>query len=180
MPDRTPPIVCFDAEASHLHGFAFAAGGVVLAPDGEVAATFFALAEVPEDALSPWVRENVLPALAAERPTHPDLASMRAAFWAWLAVRPEGALVVVDCGWPVEANLLQACVDDSPARRMRGPSPLHEAATLLLAAGVDGSDEGRRACLGDARWGPLRPHHPVDDALASARLVREALLRLRR
>lgn len=81
-----------------------------------------------------------------------------------------GALCVVDCGWPVETTLLSACVDDNHGRRMRGPYPVHEVASLLLAAGMD--PDGTRSAMVSMHF-PSMPieinaHDPVFDAKVSA------------
>jgi len=173
-PGAEPPhVVCIDAEATRLHGEAFAVGGVVVGPDGSEVGSFYARCEMPGEAFSPWVRENVLPALADAPPTHPDPRSMRSALWDWLAARPEGSVVVADCGWPVECNLLQRCVEDDPAREMRGPYPLHEAASLALASGAPGAVDGDAPGAAP----PGRAHHPTWDARASAQAAHRALAR---
>ena len=72
---------------------------------------------------------------------------------------------------PVESGLFRACVEDSPAERTwEGPYPLHEVATLLLAAGID-PDIDRVEFSGLTG---LTKHNPIDDSLASAACWRKA------
>lgn len=168
-------IVSFDAESNGLHGAAFAIGAVVLnACTGDVLETFAARVADPEP-LDPWVAANVVPKLSDLRITHASAREMRDAFWAWLSARKESAIVVVDCGWPVEAGLLSACVADDPSRAFGGPYPLHEVATMLQCAGMDPlASYGEQVLPGQSH----RQHHPVYDAHVSALCARMALERL--
>lgn len=171
-----PWVVSFDAEANGLHGEVFAVGAVLLDPCGRLVKQFNARCPI-EGTVVPWVRSNVLPALGNEV-SHLTPRWMRDDFWSWLtetmAAHPK-ALVVVDCGWPVEAGLLSACVADDPSRAFKGPYPLHEVATLLAAAGLDPlASYGEAVLPGQGH----RRHHPVYDAHVSALCARMALERL--
>lgn len=170
----TRPILSFDAEANGLHGEAFADGAVLLNPDGTDAEVFCARCPIEGD-VDPWVRDNVLPALDGVPVTHKTPAALRAAFWSWLTERQNASLVVVDCGWPVEAGLLSACVADDPTRAFKGPYPLHEVATLLLVAGRDSLASYAAEVLSPGALARHRKHHPVDDARVSALCARMAL-----
>lgn len=165
-------ILSFDAESNGLHGEAFAIGAVLLPDDpNSLTEHFFARCPIAGD-VDPWVRDNVLPPLAAERETHATAREMRDAFWTWLTSHMTGAVVVVDCGWPVEAGVLSACVADDPSRAFKGPYPLHEVASLLLAAGLDPlASYAEQVFPGHSE----RKHHPVYDAYVSALCARMAL-----
>ncbi len=169
------PLLSFDAESNGLHGEAFAIGAVVLSPDGSDVETFYARCPIVGD-VDPWVRDNVLPALADAPETHATPREMRDAFWYWLLARKKECLVVVDCGWPVEAGLLSACVSDFPARAFAGPYPLHEVASLLFAAGLDPMASYAERVLSPEALATHRKHHPVDDARVSALCARLALV----
>lgn len=168
-------ILSFDAESNGLHGEAFAIGAVILAPDASDAATFYARCPIAGD-IDPWVRDNVLPALVDAPETHATPRAMRDAFWLWLAARPVDTLVAVDCGWPVEAGLLIACVNDDPSRAFQGPYPMHEVASLLFAAGLDPLASYAEHVLSADALARHRKHHPVDDARVSARCALLALV----
>jgi len=169
------PILAFDAESNGLHGAAFAIGAVLLNPDGTDAETFCARCPIVGD-VDPWVRDHVLPALDGVPATFETPEAMRSAFWSWLTSRQSDALVVVDCGWPVEAGLMSACVDDDPSRAFKGPYPLHEVASLLFATGHDPLALYAERVLSPAQLTIHRKHHPVDDARVSALCARMALL----
>lgn len=171
-----PSILSFDAESNSLHGEAFAVGAVLLNPDGSDAETFYARCPIAGD-VDPWVRDNVLPALADAPETHATPRAMRDAFWSWLTARQADACVVVDCGWPVEAGLLIACVNDDPSRAFKGPYPMHEVASLLLAAGRDPMASYADRVLSPEALAAHRKHHPTDDARVSALCARLALAR---
>lgn len=165
-------IVCFDGESNGLHGEVFAVGGVVLdAATGREESTFYARAPDPVGA-DPWVAEHVIPRLGPEL-THPTVRTMREAFWAWLRWQMgqgDGVWVLVDCGWPVEARLLEACVGDDPeGRAFKGPYPLHELATLLTAAGRNPMAAYAEEVLTEGELADYHTHHPVWDARVSAR-----------
>lgn len=168
-------LLAFDVESNGLHGAAFAVGGVILDEQGNEVDTFFARAPDPTD-LDPWVRDNVLPGLPPE-PTHSNARAMRDAFWEWFMSQLD-VLVLADCAWPVEAGFLAACIADSKARAWSGPYPLHEVATLLLAAGMDPHASYAPCVLDPLELQRHRAHHPVDDARVSARAARLALARI--
>jgi hypothetical protein len=161
----------FDVESIGLHGEAFAWGYVVVDETGERldeqwAACHPGVARGDDDDRR-WVSDNIPRFEAAcESPT-----SLRGAFWlAWMQWKQRGAILVSDCGWPVEARFLAACVDDDPVRRKwDGPYPLHDLASVILA-------RGREPLETNTRLDDERPeHHPLADARQSARLLVEAL-----
>lgn len=159
-------IISFDAEANGLHGGAFAVGAVLVV-EGLVVEEFFARCPI-DGPVDPWVTEHVIPALRGSGVTHASAREMRDAFWTWLMSHKQDATIVCDCGWPVEAGLLSACVADDPSRAFEGPYPLHEVATLLLAAGMDSLANYAEMLLSPSEREVHRAHHPVDDARLSA------------
>jgi hypothetical protein len=165
----------FDCESIGLHGETFAVGYVIIDSSGkELERTCWACypdeAKGSEDGRR-WVKENV-PLLERNR-THPKY--VRGAFWgSWLIWKSRGAVLCADCAWPVEARFLAACVDDNPTtRQLAGPYPLHDLASLRLAAGFDSM------ATEDRLPHELPVHNPLADALQSARLLIETLSVLR-
>jgi hypothetical protein len=126
-----------------------------------------------------WVQDHCPPL----PPTRSTPADVRRAFWSqWTRWKAAGATLVADCGWPVEARFLAACVDDGrPAvrgggrsvpegpRDFAGPYPLHELSSLRLAAGHDLRAKPPRLA------GELPEHDPLADARFAARLLAEVL-----
>jgi hypothetical protein len=163
----------FDAESIGLSGEACAIGGGVYLEDG-TAQWEFTMA-CPQDACKgneagrKWVAENV-PAMDW---THNTPKEMRDSFWKlWEAAKAQGAIAMVECGWPVEANLMSQCIGDDPRREFQGPYPLHEIATYMTAAGMD-------AMATYPRLKPELPaHNPQSDARLSARLLAIAISKL--
>lgn len=161
----------FDVESVGLHGDGFAVGWVVVNRGGETISS--GLQSIPPqnaggtDEGRQWVNENV--------PTLPQtgvwLADLYNQFWAiWRYWSDQGAVLVADCAWPVEARFLAACVDDEPEERAwQGPYPLHDLASIVLARGGDPIATHER--LPDE----LPAHNPLNDARQSARLMIEAL-----
>lgn len=103
--------------------------------------------------------------------TSPTKLHLRNTFWhEWRRWADVGAVLVADCAWPVEANFLSACVRQNHAEReWRGPYPLHDLASVMLARGRNPLAPNDR--LPDE----LPAHHPLHDARQSARLLIEAL-----
>lgn len=163
----------FDVESVGLHGEGYAVGYVVVDPQG---------VEVDNGAAScpsceadgalddrEWVEANVDPHLG--EPTHSGPQAVRSWFWSkyqdWKT--KVGLELWTDCGWPVEANFLSACVaDKAEDRKWAGPYPLLDVAVALKSVGVDP--------LGTYSRLPseLPAHNPLADARQSARLLGDA------
>lgn len=81
--------------------------------------------------------------------------------------------MAVECGWPVEARFLNACIDDDRgARNWSGPYPMHEIASIMLSAGMDPmTTYDRLPC-------ELPAHEPLADARLSARLLAQVLSKI--
>lgn len=78
-----------------------------------------------------------------------------------------------DCGWPVEANFLSACVkDDWGDRCWQGPYPLMEIATVLQMAGLDPLGKY------DRQPDEMPVHDPTSDARQSGRMLFEAMQKI--
>lgn len=176
----------FDVESIGLHGEAFAvAGGVLEVGRLEVGrpglSDAFCFSIDPDEAGGSasdrqWVETNTPPILL----THNNPAGMRLDFWShWKRAlekyKPAGGIAMaVECGWPVEARFLAECIDDMPAlRKSAGPYPLHEIASFMAAAGMD------PMATYDRQTGEELKHHPLHDARQSARLLDQALGKLR-
>jgi len=117
-----------------------------------------------------WVKANI-PALAV---THRGPETMRYQFWEnWMKAKAEGAVMAADCGWPVEARFVIACIDDDPEnRKWNGPYPFMEIASFLAAAGMDPMTKY------DRTESEMPVHDPLGDARQSARLLSMALEKL--
>lgn len=162
----------FDVESIGLHGEGFAVAGGIYKEGGN-AIREFTYACPPLNATGnredrDWVHANVV----SIPPTHNYPNEVRQAFWTeWLNAKNKfnGIQMYVECGWPVEARFLNLCVDDSKdSRNWQGPYPLHEIASVMLAAGMD------PMATYDRQFKELPAHHPLADARLSARLFFEA------
>lgn len=176
--------VVVDAESLGLHGPAFAVGAVALT--ASAVADYRAgrrahpwveemraacdprplLARcVVEDEDRAWLEAHVWPHLGDN--LLPSDRAVREAFWSfWRRWAERGAWLVADCGWPVEAGLLSACVrDEWPARCYQGPYPMLDLATVLWATGVDPRLTFSR------EPDELPAHDPLRDARQTARLL---------
>lgn len=162
----------FDVESIGLHGDGFAVAWVVVNREGErlgegcMACPRDLCAGTDESRL--WVDENV-PPLEVTSPTPQHL---RNTFWhEWRHWADQGAVLVADCAWPVEANFLSACVRlNHTEREWQGPYPLHDLASVLLALGAEALSVTER--LPDE----LPAHHPLMDARQSARQLVACLM----
>lgn len=163
-----------DVESIGLHGEAFAVAGGIYRGAGAPQEEF--LFACPPDRCRGirgdrlWIKENVrLP-----EPTHPSPRAMRDAFWeCWVQIRRDGAMMVADCAWPVEARFLCQCIDDAPEKRSwEGPYPLLDVASILWVAGMEPPGDYERLPAESPA------HCPLADSRHSARLLREALHKL--
>lgn len=168
---KLPLYMVFDVESIGLHGEGFAVGYVVVNSNGvlQEQQRFVCPQSVASgsDEDRQWVRENTPTMLC----NHYTTAEVRQAFWRdWRRWAAEGAVLVADCAWPVEARFLAACIDMDPeGRRWQGPYPLHDVATARLAAGFDPLATVDRLPSEEPK------HDPLADARQSARLWLEAL-----
>jgi len=155
----------FDVESIGLHGEGFAVAWVVVGRTGERLGEGCLACDPMECAGTAknrrWVAENV-PRLEVTSPTKRHL---RNTFWhEWRRWADQGAVLVADCAWPVEANFLSACVKLNHAEReWQGPYPLHDLASVLLAMGADA------LAVTERQPDELPAHHPLMDARQSAR-----------
>lgn len=168
----TNVFMVFDVESVGLHGDAFAVAWCVVDRDGKdlgSACYWTNSGRVDGDPEGrAWVEANVtVPSVGHVRSAH----EMRSRFWeAWEQTKRSEGILVADCAWPVEARFLLACIeDDIDSRRWSGPYPLHDLASIRLAAGLDPLACEERLPL------ELPAHNPLADARQSARLLIEAL-----
>lgn len=160
----------FDVESVGLHGEGFAVGFVVV--NGYGVEIQSGLAACPPDRARGtnedrvWIKDNI-PAI----PENCDVPfQVRAHFWQqWMDWKQKGVILVTDCGWPVEARFLAQCVDDDRRRKWEGPYPLHDLASILLAAGKNPT------ATFDRLPNELPAHNPLNDARQSARILIENL-----
>ncbi len=162
----------FDVESVGLHGEGYYVGHVVVNRSGACLdfASYGCLSDHAkgDDDGRAWMAKNV-PPLPAAPLSNPK--AVRDMFWRfWMHWRDKGAVMVADCCWPVEARFLAACVDDDPVNRQWiGPCPLHDVASVLLAAGEDPLKKRARIV------GELPEHDPLCDARQSARILTTVL-----
>lgn len=161
----------FDVESIGLHGEPYAVGWVIIDLSGEEKAGGY-IAIRPELACGDdddrqWCAENI-PEI---EPNRHYMDEMLQDFWAvWLFWKERGALMAAECAWPVEAKFLAMCVgSEYPKSKWEGPYPLHDVASIMLAAGMDPMATYERLP------NELPKHDPLADARQSARLLTEAL-----
>lgn len=168
----------FDVESIGLHGEGFAVAGGVVFFDGRESDMYFCFACEPLVAIGAdddrlWVSKNVPPLeYLCESPKE-----VRGCFWTqWEMVKLlfPGIVMAAECLWPVEANFVEACIKDYPAKRnWEGPYPFHEIASYMAAAGMDPMATYERLP------NETPAHHPLNDARQSARLLALALEKLK-
>ena len=170
-PSKPELFMVFDVESIGLHGEGFAFGYVVIKRDGTIVEedlfSCFPDVAMGEAKNRKWIKANV-PSLAIRTLT---TRGVRDAFWeCWMRWKAVGAVLIAECAWPVEANFLEMCVEDSPVEReWEGPYPLHDLVTLMLARGLDPMTSYPRL------KNELPAHNPLNDARQSARLFIELL-----
>lgn len=171
----------FDVESLGLHGPAFAIGFVVIeASTGkEIKSDMWCLDpdKLPSTLLArEWVTKNCQWIKRYSDKTFiANKMYFYDHFWSyWDFWKEQGAVMAADCPWPVEANFLNAAITHSKIdREWSGPYPLIDVASIRLAAGFDPLASESR--LKDE----LPVHNPLTDARQSARLLFEALQKVR-
>jgi hypothetical protein len=163
----------FDVESVGLHGEGFAVAGGVYLANGAAQWEFCYCcpADLAEGLASDrdWVNQNV-PVIEI---THRSPYLIRRSFWhEWERARAAGAVMAAECLWPVEARFIRDCVSEDAQRLSAAPYPVHEIASVMLAAGMD------PMATYDRTPSEMPPHNPLADARQSARLLGEALSRL--
>lgn len=173
---KLPPyLFVIDVESVGLHGEGFAVGYVVVSTEARCTVKAGAFACPQDFAIGfrhdrEWVKTHVSveprDTVMLDNPRQ-----VRERFWStWREWQSEGAVLFADCGWPVEARFLAACVADARMERsIHGPYPLHEIASFRLAAGFDPLATELRLPI------ELPAHDPLRDAIQSARLLLEAI-----
>jgi hypothetical protein len=175
----------FDVESVGLHGQGFAVAGGAYDVRGKAVGAEFAIhtqtalvngcGDCGQDGADrAWIRSNVT--TAAKSVECSTSLEVREQFWSrWrnASAQNPGLLMFVECGWPVEARFLMECIaDHQGTRNWQGPYPMHEIATLMLAAGMDPMATYERLPH------ELPAHEPLADARLSARLLATALAKL--
>lgn len=167
-------LLIIDVESIGLYGEAFAVAGALF--ENNTLSDEFVLSCPPRLAEGDfidreWVAMNVPPLNV----THANPRRVREAFWArWEPLLEDGGYqIAAECSWPVEANFLAACVrDDLTARLWKGPYPLLDISSILLAAGMDPMTNY------DRLENEQPKHHPMADVRQSARLLQTAIERV--
>jgi hypothetical protein len=168
----------FDVESIGLHGEGFDVGWVIVQRDGrEVAAArrwCFPDAANGTQGGHDWVGQNWQQPHGNDWSNSETPRAVRAAFrddwYRW--VNQSGAVLAAEVSWPVEARFLLDCVRDTGGE-WSGPYPLIDIASVRLAAGFD-------PVTTEPRLPNETPaHNPLADARQSARLLIEALNRLK-
>lgn len=171
----------WDAESVGLHGQTFAVAGGIYDIHGKAIQEFaFHSYEVCEPAHHElefsdrkWVAENVTRPPGSREGVNNDLIERFMDEWRQAKDDHPGIMMFVECGWPVEARFLREVIAYyQPHHNWDGPYPLHEIATLMLAAGMD------PMATYDRTPEESPAHEPLADARLSARLLSEALHRL--
>jgi len=174
-------VFSFDVESMGLHGIGFAVGWAVFevthsavgehnvkeVDSGYLGFDHKLLEYRTNEETLKWLNEHVFPVLP--EPNCLTLTDVRRKFWDELQKwEAEGAIIIADCGWPVETNFMSQCMTLSGVPPFDGPYPLHDVATMLLAAGMDPLGEYGRL------ENELPKHNPTADARQSARMWFEA------
>jgi hypothetical protein len=162
-------ILSFDVESNGLQGNAFAVAGVLIDNRRQILSQFVARCPI-NDAVDPWVAENVIGPMASIADTHPGAPEMRRDFWQWyLDNKPKSELIVAANPYPVEARFLIDCQDDDMANRaFEHPFPFYDLSSMLYGAGVR-TPLARKAYVAEAvATATGEPHNPLWDATATA------------
>lgn len=170
----------FDVESVGLYGSPFAVGWVVIQENG---------VQVEEGLLNcysgtgsgMWLETNghpedvqwVLDHVPVMDLTHRNIAPMMHDFWG-VYLRNKDCVFVADCPYPVEARFLNRLFGDNRVRQQHSPYPLLDVGSIAFTAGLDPLKSFERHPT------ELPLHNPLCDARQSARIMIEALDRIRK
>jgi hypothetical protein len=173
----------FDVESVGLHGEAFAVAAQVFDAMGEPiqGEGGWWHSTNRDNAVGTkenrdWIEKNV-PPIKTSKLTGRDLRDFFWDSWHEAKSRYPGVVMAAECVWPVETNFLSACVADNPVQRQfEGPYPLHDIASIMMAAGMDPMATYERV---HEEKDIYPAHHPLGDVKHSAWCLNAALQRLR-
>ncbi len=112
-----------------------------------------------------WAATNVVPVLH-QSPTHKNPYDLMKDFCVeWKKWNKRGALMVADCGYPVETGFLTKCVVTGAMSPDDAPYPLLDISSLILARGLDPKKSFPRLPE------ETPEHNPLNDARQSARIL---------
>lgn len=153
----------FDVESTKLHGTAFAVGAVVF-QDGAIVDALYVLSRESEQHVTPWVRDNVLPAqggaLMVVVETDREMRDMVYEFFQ----KHQTAKVWADVPYPVETNFLEAIYRDDPnEREWTMPYPLYDITSFKNGCGVP----QRNILVENTLDYQRMSHNPVHDCIVS-------------
>lgn len=160
-------IISIDAETNKLWGQPFAVAFVIIDEQGEELER--ALFRCPiADPVNSWVKENVLPEMAAIQETHGSLEEMLAAIGEWWVSRKD-ATAMWHMGHIVEAGLFRLLVEGGHIGEWDAPYVPIEVSQLLKDCGyagdsVDGYAKQHDLKIEDVEGGT---HNPLYDCLVT-------------
>lgn len=166
-------VLVFDAETDGLLGDPFAIGWVVLNGDGIIMEESSIRMRDPQ-LQDEWVKENILPIVLDMRDsqicdTSDELCELFWQQWCRMKKQYPDLLVAVDCGYPIESNVLRRAQVKESSRTWEGPFPLHEVASFCLMVDMNPTSRQNR------KEDELPEHNPCKDSLQSCRLVLNCL-----
>jgi hypothetical protein len=178
---KNPPLsnktklLSFDLETNGLHGKAFAVGAVLMDRNGKVHDEFSARSPLV-GAVDPWVKANVLPAIADMPITHSSYVDLREAFWKWyVAAEAKADYVLVKNGYPVEYRFLLDCQEANLKERYwQHPFPILDLSSLLIQVGQNPLAHRPKLEQKLATKDEYLQHHPLHDAKLAAMVAFEA------
>lgn len=178
---KLPPIsprtklLSFDIESNGLHGEAFAVGAVVMSADGKIHAEFSGRCPI-EEAVDPWVKANVIPAITDMAESAGSNKALREAFWEWyLPAEQMADYVVVSNGYPVEYRFLIQCQEDDLEKRYwQHPFPILDLTSLQIGSRQNASAKSQ-TITNIIQAGNFSRHHPLHDAKVAALAAFQAL-----
>ena len=116
-------VLSFDAETNGLRGVAFAIAGIVYDGNGNEIDRFVGRCPI-EGEVSPYVKENVLPAMQGIEENFLSYEELLSAYVEWRELYRESAIEIVHMGVPVEAKLFDDAYDYGFIGEFDGPYPL--------------------------------------------------------
>lgn len=127
-----------DAETDGLYGpFISIAVIVVNSQYQELERHYWGICREQLKVETQWVKDNVLPVMGQYEPCQNE-EELLSKFWSVWERNSENTYGIADVCFPVEARLFEKCIrSDINDRMQKGPYPLIDLSSVLLAKGID-------------------------------------------
>ena len=171
---RNKNLFFIDAETDGLYGSFISVGLIVTDCNcDEIESFYYGVSRNNLKITDKWVEKNVLPILGDYVECQDENELINRVWSIWLKYA-DVSYAVADVMFPVEARLFTECVRRHPGSDMKGPFPLIDLSSLLLAKGIDPLAD--RESLVNKELENVARHNALDDVRMSIEIWKKYML----